>query len=301
MDPRDLPNLKKYKGQTLITTDGTTLLGADDKAGIAEIMTALEYLTEHPEIKHGTVKAAFGPDEEIGCGADNFDVEGFAADFAYTMDGGPVGELEYETFNAALAVITIKGENVHPGTAKGTMVNSMQIGIDFHNSLPAVQVPEKTEGRQGYFHLQRMDGTVEETKMAYIIRDHDRVLFEDKKASLQALTEAMNASLGKERITLELRDQYYNMGEVLAKDMRPVTLAKQAMKSTGIRPLIKAVRGGTDGSKLSFMGLPTPNIFAGGENMHGRYEYVAAESMEKATEVIVNIIKESVGYKELQK
>lgn len=287
----EFPNLANYQGQTLITTNGQTLLGADDKAGIAEIMTAMEYLLAHPEIAHGTIRIAFGPDEEIGTGADHFDAKGFAADFAYTMDGGPVGELEYDTFNAAQADIHIQGKNVHPGTAKNIMVNALQLAIDFHNQLPADEVPEKTEGREGFYHIISLDGSPEEANVSYIIRDHDRKIFENRKQNIMGIAEKMNKYYGEERVQIKLKDQYYNMREVIEQHMEVVDLAEQAMKNIGIKPIISPVRGGTDGSKISFMGIPTPNIFAGGENMHGRFEFVAVESMEKATDVIIEIAK----------
>ena len=286
---KDFPNLKNYAGETLITTDGTTLLGSDDKSGIAEIMTAMEILLKNPTIKHGEIKVAFGPDEEIGVGADKFDVEDFNVDFAYTMDGGPVGELQYETFNAAQAEITIQGKNVHPGTAKDTMINALQLAVDFQNALPADEVPEKTEGTEGFFHLMSLSGSVEEAKMAYIIRDHDRSRFEERKAQLLAVQESLNARFDEPRVHVHLYDQYYNMKEIIEKDMSIIDLAKDAMKAVGITPMTEPVRGGTDGSKISYLGIPTPNIFAGGENMHGRYEFVSLQSMMKATDVIVKI------------
>jgi tripeptide aminopeptidase len=289
LNTTDFPNLKNYAGQTLITTDGTTLLGADDKSGIAEIMTAMEILIKDPSIKHGTIRVAFGPDEEIGVGADKFDVEQFNVDFAYTMDGGPVGELQYETFNAAQADITIQGKNVHPGTAKNTMINALQLAIDFHNQLPKNEVPEKTEGYEGFFHLAEMSGTPEEAKMTYIIRDHDRERFEARKALITKIQEMINQPFEQERVQINLYDQYYNMGEVIEKDMSIIELAKNAMIELDIEPVIEPVRGGTDGSKISYLGIPTPNIFAGGENMHGRFEFVSLQAMEKATSVIVKI------------
>ncbi len=296
LSPKDFPALKNYIGQTLITTDGKTLLGADDKAGIAEIITALEAIKAADDIEHGDIKVAFGPDEEIGRGADLFDVAGFGCDFAYTMDGGPLGELEYESFNAAQAIVTIRGKNVHPGTAKDTMVNAIKLAIAYDGALPQDEVPEKTEKREGFYHLLGIEGNVEESKMTYIIRDHDKELFENKKTTMLALAERMNKELTEDRISIEMHDQYYNMGEVLKNDMRPVDLAETAMKALGINPIIEPIRGGTDGSKLSFMGLPTPNIFAGGENFHGRYEFVSVQSMEKAVAVIVEIIRQSQGY-----
>ena len=289
LSPKDFPNLKNYVGKTLITTDGTTLLGADDKAGVSEIVTAGAYLLAHPEIEHGKIRVAFGPDEEIGRGADLFDVEEFGCDFAYTMDGGPVGELEYESFNAAQAEITIQGKNVHPGTAKDTMVNALEIARQFQNALPEFEVPEHTSGREGFYHLMYANGVVEEAKLVYIIRDHDRNLFEAKKAYLQLVADRLNASLDSNRISIDMKDQYYNMAEIIEKDFRAVEVAQKAMENLSITPIIEPIRGGTDGSKISFMGLPTPNIFAGGENFHGRYEFVAVESMEKARDVIIEI------------
>ena len=289
LSPKDFPNLKNYVGKTLITTDGTTLLGADDKAGVSEIVTAGAYLLAHPEIEHGKIRVAFGPDEEIGRGADLFDVEEFGCDFAYTMDGGPVGELEYESFNAAQAEITIQGKNVHPGTAKDTMVNALEIARQFQNALPEFEVPEHTSGREGFYHLMYANGVVEEAKVVYIIRDHERELFEAKKAYLQLVADRLNASLDSNRISIDMKDQYYNMAEIIEKDFRAVEVAQKAMENLSITPIIEPIRGGTDGSKISFMGLPTPNIFAGGENFHGRYEFVAVESMEKARDVIIEI------------
>lgn len=291
MSVKDFPNLPPYKGQTLITTDGTTLLGADDKAGIAEIVTALEYLIAHPEIKHGKVRVAFGPDEEIGRGADHFDAEGFAVDFAYTMDGGPVGELEYESFNAAGVTLKITGKNIHPGTAKGKMINSISIINKFMNGLPEKEVPEQTEGREGFYHITNMEATVDEGHLSLIIRDHDREKFEERKVFVKQLVKDINQRYPYEVIEVDIKDQYYNMAEVIEKDMRPVDLAKEAFAALDIPAVIEPIRGGTDGSKISFMGIPTPNIFAGGENMHGRYEFVAVESMVKATEVIIKIVE----------
>lgn len=287
--PEEFPNLKNYAGQTLITTDGRTLLGADDKAGIAEIMTAMEYLAGHPEIEHGEIRVGFGPDEEIGVGADRFDVAQFNVDFAYTIDGGVVGELEYETFSAAQAQLTIHGKNVHPGTAKGQMINALQTAIDFHNELPADARPENTAGYEGFFHLIHLSGNPEEAAMTYIIRDHDHQKFEAKKRLITDLATKFNAHFGQKRIEIKMHDQYYNMREVIEKDMSIVELAKQAMLAVDVEPLIQPVRGGTDGSKISFMGIPTPNLFAGGENMHGRFEFVALESMEKAVDILIKI------------
>ena len=291
LSPKDFPNLKNYLSNTLITTDGTTLLGADDKAGIVEIMSAVEYLIANPEIKHGQVRLAFGPDEEIGVGADRFDVDHFDADFAYTIDGGPIGELQYESFNAAGAKITIQGKNVHPGTAKDQMVNALTVGMELNAKLPASDVPEKTEGREGFFHLTSMTGTVEDAEMVYIIRDHDREKFEERKTLLLDTIKELNAQFDEERITVDMNDQYYNMREIIEEDMRSVDVAKEAMEELEIEPILEPIRGGTDGSKISFMGLPTPNLFSGGENYHGRYEFVAVESMEKATNVIRKIIE----------
>ena len=287
----EFPNLKNYVGKTVITTDGTTLLGADDKAGIVEIVEAMKYLIEHPEIKHGTVKVAFGPDEEIGRGADNFNVEEFGADFAYTMDGGPVGELEYESFNAAGAVFKIKGKSVHPGTAKGKLINASLIAAEVVNNFPADEVPEKTEGYEGFYFLDKINSNCEEAELSYILRDHDREKFEAKKKFAADVAKKINEKYGKELISVEIKDQYYNMGEIIKDHMNIVEIAKKAMENLGIKPVIEPIRGGTDGSKISFMGLPTPNIFAGGENFHGKYEFVALESMILATDVIVEIVK----------
>lgn len=289
LDPKVFPNLKNYVGDTLITTDGTTLLGADDKSGVAEIVTFADYLISHPEVKHGKIMIGLGPDEEIGTGADHFDVSDFAVDMAYTVDGGPLGQLEFETFNAADARVSITGTNVHPGEAKDTMVNALQIAIDFHNQLPENQRPEKTEGREGFFHLHKLEGTVDQASMGYIIRDHDSKKFEAQKALFKDVADKMNQAYGSERIKVVVKDQYYNMREIIEKDMTVVTLAESAMKELGITPDTDPVRGGTDGSKISFMGIPTPNLFAGGENMHGRFEYVSEQTMEKATDVLLKI------------
>ena len=287
----EFPNLKNYVGKTVITTDGTTLLGADDKAGIVEIVEAMKYLIEHPEIKHGTVKVAFGPDEEIGRGADNFNVEEFGADFAYTMDGGSIGELEYESFNAAGAVFKIRGKSVHPGTAKGKLINASLIAAEVVNSFPADEVPEKTEGYEGFYFLDKISANCEEAELSYILRDHDREKFEMKKKFAANVAKKINEKYGKELVSVEIKDQYYNMGEIIKDHMNVVEIAEKAMKNLGIKPIIQPIRGGTDGSKISFMGLPTPNIFAGGENFHGKYEFVALESMILATDVIVEIVK----------
>ena len=293
LDPADFPNLQNYIGQTLITTDGTTLLGADDKSGIAEIMTALAHLKANPEIKHCEIRVGFGPDEEIGIGADKFDVDDFDVDFAYTVDGGPLGELQYETFSAAGAELIFHGRNVHPGTAKGQMVNALQLAIDFHNQLPAEDRPELTDGYQGFNHIQTMTGTVEEANSSYIIRDFETESFENRKAAFQKIADEMNKTYGQTRVDLVIKDQYYNMRQVIEKNMMPVELAKEVMEDLGIVPVIEPIRGGTDGSKISFKGIPTPNLFAGGENMHGRYEYVSLQTMEKAVDVILGIVSKS--------
>jgi len=289
LSPDYFEDLLLYKGQTLITTDGTTLLGADDKAGICEIVTAMEYLINHPEIKHGKIRIGFTPDEEIGRGAHKFDVKKFGADWAYTMDGSQVGELEYENFNAASAVIKVIGKIVHPGYAKGKMVNSMYIAQEFINSLPRMETPEHTEGYEGFFHLTSIVGEVDETKLQYIIRDHNKRHFEARKEVMQKLTDDLNEQYGREVIEITIKDQYYNMKEKVEPVKHIVDIAEEAMKQLHIKPIIKAIRGGTDGSQLSYMGLPCPNIFAGGHNFHGRYEYVPVESMLKATEVICKI------------
>ncbi|GHT19651.1 peptidase T [Bacteroidia bacterium] len=285
------PEIEQYKGQDIIVTDGTTLLGADDKAGIAEIVQAMEYLLAHPEIKHGNVRIGFTPDEEIGQGADHFDVKKFNAEWAYTMDGGEIGELEYENFNAAGAKITFKGLNVHPGYAYHKMINSMRIASQFVNMLPRHETPEHTEGYEGFYHLTNVTGDVETTTLNYIIRDHDRDRFERRKKEIQHLVNKINAEFGNETAILEMRDQYYNMREKVEPVMHIVELVEQSMRQVGIKPKVKPIRGGTDGARLSFMGLPCPNIFAGGHNFHGRFEYVPVQSMEKATELIIKIIE----------
>ena len=289
LSPDDFDDLLQYKGQTIITTDGTTLLGADDKAGITEIISAMEYLVNHPEIKHGKIRVGFTPDEEIGRGAHKFDVDKFGAEWAYTMDGSQIGELEYENFNAAGAVVTVKGKIVHPGYAKGKMINSMYIATDYINSLPRMETPEHTEDREGFFHLYSINGEVDGTKLQYIIRDHDKNHFEARKEMMLKLANDINTQHGKEVITVEISDQYFNMREKIEPVMHIVDVAEKAMKQANIEPNIKPIRGGTDGSQLSFKGLPCPNIFAGGHNFHGRFEYVPVESMQKAVEVIVNI------------
>ncbi|GGA33106.1 peptidase T [Paenibacillus physcomitrellae] len=291
LSAKDFPELPSYKGHTLITTDGTTLLGADNKAGVAEIMTAMDYLIQHPEIKHGKIRVAFTPDEEIGRGPHKFDVAAFGAKYAYTMDGGPLGELEYESFNAAGAKITIKGTNVHPGTAKNKMVNSIKIAMELQQKLPAEQAPEFTEGYEGFYHLLGITGDTEQTKVQYIIRDFDRQEFENKKAYLTKVVDELKAKYGSERITLDLHDQYYNMKDKIEPVKGIVDIAYQAMESLGIKPIVKPIRGGTDGSQLSYMGLPTPNVFTGGENYHGKFEYISVDNMEKAVQVMLEIIQ----------
>lgn len=289
LSPDYFEDLKLYKGQTIVTTDGTTLLAADDKAGITEIMTAMKHLIENPQIKHGTIKVGFTPDEEIGRGAHKFNVEKFGADWAYTMDGSQIGELEYENFNAAGAVVTFHGKIVHPGYAKGKMINSMYVAQEFIDSLPRMETPEHTEGYQGFFHLHNMNGAVEKTELHYIIRDHDKGHFEARKDVMRRLVNTINEQYDRKAVSIEIEDQYYNMREKVEPVMHIVDVAEQAMKDLGIIPLIKPIRGGTDGSQLSYMGLPCPNIFAGGHNFHGPYEYVPVESMIKATEVIIRI------------
>ena len=293
LSPSYFDDLLLYKGQTLITTDGSTLLGADDKAGIAEIMTAMEHLIKHPEIKHGKIRVGFTPDEEIGRGAHKFDVEKFGAKWAYTMDGSQVGELEYENFNAAGATVTINGKIVHPGYAKGKMINSMLIASEFIQGLPAKEIPQETEGYEGFFHLQQMKGEVEKTRLDYIIRDHDMELFGKRKEQMLSLAGKLNRKYGENTVTVELKDQYFNMREKVEPVLHIVKIAEEAMKELEIKPIIKPIRGGTDGSQLSYMGLPCPNIFAGGHNFHGRYEYVPLESMIKATQVIVKIAEKT--------
>ena len=290
LDPKDFPQLDNYRGQTLITTDGTTLLGADDKSGIAEIMTAIEYLVQNPDIKHCEIRVGFGPDEEIGVGADKFDVEDFDVDFAYTVDGGPLGELQYETFSAAGAKIDFLGRNVHPGSAKDQMINAFQLAIDFHNALPEADRPEKTDGYQGFFHLMDLSGSVDQAQASYIVRDFEEEDFQARKQLLLDIAEKMNAAFDSPRVIVHLHDQYYNMKQVIEKDMTPINIAKKVMEDLDIQPIIEPVRGGTDGSKISFMGIPTPNLFAGGENMHGRFEFVSLQTMEKAVDVILGIV-----------
>lgn len=291
LSPKSFPELAGYVGQTLITTDGTTLLGADDKAGVAEIMTAMNYLKQHPEIKHGKIRVGFTPDEEIGRGPHRFDVAAFGAEYAYTMDGGPLGELEYESFNAAVAKVVFHGISVHPGTAKGKMINSAKVAIAFVDRMPAGEAPEFTEGREGFYHLASFQGGVTLSTISYIIRDFDRTSFEARKTFLHTLAEEFRQTYGENSIELEIRDQYFNMREKIEPVRHIVDIAHKAMTNLGIEPEVKAIRGGTDGSQLSYMGLPTPNIFAGGENFHGKYEYISADTMVKATEVIVEIVQ----------
>ena len=291
LSPNDFPELAGYKGHTLITTDGTTLLGADDKAGITEIMTAMAHLIRNPELKHGKVRVAFTPDEEIGRGPHKFDVAAFDAVYAYTMDGGPLGELQYESFNAAAALITCKGKNVHPGTAKGKMVNSAKIAMELHGRLPADETPERTEGYEGFYHLISIHGDVEQTELRYLIRDHDRNRFNERKSQLTAIVEELQGKYGEKRIELEIKDQYFNMKEKIEPVKEIVDIARQALENLGIRPIIQPIRGGTDGSQLSYMGLPTPNIFTGGENYHGRFEYVSADNMVQAVNTIIEIVQ----------
>ena len=289
LSPERFPELLEHVGEDLIVTNGKTLLGADDKAGIAEIVSAVVYLQQHPEIKHGKIRVGFNPDEEIGLGAHKFDVQKFGCDWAYTMDGGEVGELEFENFNAASAKLTFKGRNVHPGYAKDKMVNSMLVANRFISLLPAEETPEHTEGYEGFYHLIALRGEVEQTTVGYIIRDHDRTRFEQRKQTMQQLTNQLNQEYGEGTVILELHDQYYNMREKIEPVMHVIDIAFQAMKDAGVEPHVKAIRGGTDGAQLSFKGLPCPNIFAGGLNFHGRYEFVPIPSMEKAMSVIVRI------------
>jgi len=289
LSPRDFKEMRNYKGQTLITTDGSTLLGADDKAGISEIVTSMEYLISNPALKHGKIRIAFTPDEEIGRGADKFDVEGFEADFAYTLDGGKIGELEFENFNAASAVIIIKGRSVHPGTAKGTMINSIKLAHEIDAALPARERPQFTSDHEGFFHLYDIKGTVEETIMKYIIRDHDSERFKERKKTVEDVVIRLRKKYKKAEVLLTLKDQYFNMKEIIEANYFIIDEAVKAYRKASIEPEIKPVRGGTDGSRLSFMGLPCPNLFTGGHNYHGRFEYIPLESMEKAVEVIVNL------------
>ena len=290
MSPDEFPEMLNYLGQDLIVTDGTTLLGADDKAGIAEILDAVRYLQEHPEIKHGKIRVGFNPDEDIGLGAHKFNVELFGCDFAYTMDGGAVGELEYENFNAAGAKITIQGRNVHPGTAKGKMINSILLAGEFMTYLPADETPAHTEGYEGFFHVVGINGGVEQTTLQYIIRDHDRAKFEARKKLMEEAVAKLNSKYPG-AASLEMNDQYYNMREKIEPVMHIIETAEKAMREAGVEPKVQPIRGGTDGAQLSFKGLPCPNIFAGGENMHGRYEFVSVQAMEKARDVVANICR----------
>lgn len=290
LSPKQFPELLEYKGKTLITTDGTTLLGADDKAGIAEIVTAIDYLTKNPEIKHGKIRVAFTPDEEIGEGANHFDVNYFGAEFAYTIDGGAIGELEYENFNAAGVKVKINGRNVHPGYAKNKMINSMLVANEILGMLPSDEVPEKTEDYEGFFHLTDINGSVEETTMSFIIRDFFDDNFNKRKEKFKEVQDSLNKKYGDGTVNIALKEQYKNMKEKIEPVMHIVETAIRAMETAGVKPKVKPIRGGTDGARLSFMGLPTPNIFAGGENFHGRYEYIPIESMEKSVEVMLNII-----------
>jgi tripeptide aminopeptidase len=289
LSPKDYPELKNYIGKTLITSDGTTLLGADDKAGIAEIMAAMEYLVNNPQIKHGTIKIGFTPDEEVGRGADHFDVKKFNADFAYTIDGGEIGELEFENFNAASAKITVNGRNVHPGSAKGIMINSMLIAGELMNKLPKNETPATTEGYEGFYHLLGISGDVEKTTINYIIRDFDKENFEKRKELINGIVNSLNKTYGEKTVEIEIKEQYRNMKEKIEPVKHVVDIAFEAMKEVNIVPKVQPIRGGTDGARLSFMGLPTPNIFTGGHNFHGRFEYIPVYSMEKAVELIVKI------------
>lgn len=297
MAPDDFPELAKYTGQELIVTDGTTLLGADDKAGIAIIMTMLERLSGDPTIKHGTIKVAFTPDEEVGRGADHFDVKKFGADFAYTVDGGEIGELEYESFNAAYAIVTIQGKSVHPGSAKNKMINSIHVGQEFDAMLPANERPEYTEGYEGFYHLMIQQGETEKTTLHYIVRDHDRAIFEKRKSFMQKCADFLNKRYGEGTVEVKLDDQYYNMREQLEPVFHIVELAKTAIEEVGIKPIIQPIRGGTDGSRLSYMGLPCPNIFTGGLFAHGRYECLPTRSLEKCVDVVLKIIELSQSEK----
>ncbi|MGI8313464.1 peptidase T [Halobacillus mangrovi] len=289
LSPKDFPELEEYKGHTLVTSDGTTLLGADNKAGITEIMTAMNYLIQHPEIKHGKIRVAFTPDEEIGRGPHKFNVDKFGASYAYTVDGGPLGELQFESFNAATAKVDFYGNSVHPGTAKGKMVNAVKMAIDFQQQLPVEEAPEHTEKYEGFYHLHSFKGDVEKASLVYLVRDHDKAKFTGKKKAMQSLTKRLQEKYGKERVSIEINDQYYNMGDKIKPVRQIIDIAHEAMENLNIAPLVKPVRGGTDGSQLSYMGLPTPNLFTGGENFHGKYEYISLDNMEKATNVIVEI------------
>lgn len=291
LSPKDFPELLNYKGKTLITTDGTTLLGADDKAGVAEIMTALDYLSNHPEILHGKICVAFTPNEEVGRGTDHFDIEKFGADFAYTIDGGPIGELEYENFNAAGAKVSIQGRNIHPGSAKGKMINAILLAQEYVDQLPKGDTPAETEGYEGFYHLTNIQGEVESTELRYIIRDFDLASFEKRKETMQQIAFRLNTKYGRDTFTLEIKDQYFNMKEKIEPVKHIVDTAARAMKAVGVVPDIRPIRGGTDGARLSYMGLPTPNIFTGGHNFHGKFEFIPTYAMEKSVEVILKIIE----------
>lgn len=293
MTVSEFPNLKDYVGQTLITTDGTTLLGADDKAGIVEILEAIDYFLAHPDEAHGDIWIAFGPDEEIGQGADHFDAPAFPVDYAYTIDSGRIGHFEYETFNAAQATLSIQGTSVHPGTAYGMMVNALKVARQIDERLPEEEVPERTREYEGFYLLHNLTGSIDYAEMVYIIRDHDKEIFEARKERLVSIVEEVNGLYDRERVTIELKDQYYNMKDIIEKDMRSVDVAVKAMKALNIEPIITPFRGGTDGSKISYMGIPTPNIFTGGENFHGQYEFITLEAMETAAATIVEIVKQS--------
>ncbi len=296
--PKKFPELLQHKGEDLIVTDGTTLLGADDKAGIAEIVQAMCYLRDHPEIKHGDIRVAFNPDEEIGMGAHHFDVEKFGCQWAYTMDGGDIGDLEYENFNAAAAKVTIKGVSVHTGYAKGKMINASRLACEFNSHIPETDIPENTEGYEGFYHLLSINSHCEEAKLSYIIRDHDRKKFEQRKDFMERIVEEMNAKYGEGTVTVEIKDQYYNMKEKIDPNMHVIDIVLKAMQESGVRPKVDPIRGGTDGAQLSFRGLPCPNIFAGGVNFHGPYEFVSIQVMQKAVEVIVRICQLTEGFNE---
>lgn len=291
LSSKEFPELKDYKGKTLIVTDGTTLLGADDKAGVAEIMTAVEYMLKNPDFKHGKIRISFTVDEEVGRGVDYFDVKKFGADYGYTLDGGTMGELEFENFNAAGAKITVQGRNIHPGYAKDKMINAILVAQEFNSMLPVNERPEHTQDYEGFYHLIKMEGTVEKATFQYIIRDHNRAKFENRKAYMERVANYLNTKYGKGTITLELKDQYYNMREKVEPVYHVISTAIEAMEKVGVKPNVKPIRGGTDGARLSYMGLPCPNLFAGGENFHGKFEYVPVESMEKAAEVMLKIIE----------
>lgn len=290
LSPNDFPELLDHIGHTLLTTDGTTLLGADDKAGVTEIMMVAQFFMQHPEVEHGRIRLLFTPDEEIGCGVDKLQMEDLKAEYGYTVDGGALGELEYENFNAASAVVTILGRNIHPGYAKDKMINALQLAVDFHQSLPENMRPERTEGYEGFFHLNHLSGSVEEAQLHYIIRDHDRTLFENKKELIRKASDAINQAYGQEICTLEVKDQYYNMREMVLPHPQLITKAQQAMEMAGVVPMVRPIRGGTDGARLSYMGLPTPNLFTGGMNFHGRYEYCSVDNMLRAIHTLIYLI-----------